>query len=163
MHMSVRLGMIDRPAMQAPRQLVRHGARLRWERALQPEHDGRRGLSSLHRRVNQWNEVGGVLRDDDSIFHTRVEKHLVVGSPHETEVANVARLMAQLGQVLRDAWAEHLVDQEPHEAKKRSRSPATRSASCSASLFRPIICSTSSGWDAAKEIAMRTSRSGMPS
>ena len=56
----------------------------------------------------------------------------------EPEVADVLRVMPEMGQVPGDRRTEHLVDEEPHEARKRSRSRAARSARSAAASLRWI-------------------------
>lgn len=111
--------------------------------------------SSACGRVEQGYEVDGVLGHDDSVLGGHAIEHLVVGTAGEAEVADVLRVMPEIGQVPGDYRAEHLVDEEPHEARKRSRSRAACSARSAAASLRSIVDSTSSGWAAANDTAER--------
>ncbi|MDQ3431810.1 MAG: hypothetical protein M3467_06250, partial [Actinomycetota bacterium] len=66
-------------------------------------------------------------------------------------------------QALGNLRAEHLVNKELHEARKRSRSRAARWARSAAASLLAIVVLTSSGYAAVKETAACTSRSDKPS
>lgn len=145
MHVAVWVGMVVGPAGQSPGELVRHGAGVGRKGALQGEHDGWRDHSSTRSGVEQGDEVDGIFGDDDPVLGDGLTKHLIVWMPGKAEVADMARVMSEIGQVPGGHGAEHLVDEESHEARKRSRSWAVCYARFAAASLRMIIVSTSSG------------------
>jgi len=114
--------MVVGPSVQPFGKFVSHGPGASRQSALQREDYWGCDQSSTCRSVEQGDEVDCVLGDDDPVLGSCAIEHLVVGTPGEAEVADVSRVVSEIGQVSGDRRAEHLVDEEPHEARKRSRS-----------------------------------------
>lgn len=144
-HVAVGVGMVVGPSVQPFGKFVSHGPGASRQSALQREDNWGCDQSSTCRSVEQGDEVDGVLGDDDPVRGGCAIEYLVVGTAGETDVADVQRIMPEFGQGPGDRGAEHLVDEEPHEARKRSRSRAACSARSAAASLRRIIESTSSG------------------
>jgi len=155
--------MVVCPTGESVGEFVRHRAGAGRQCALESEHHGWRDGANANRCVEQDNEVDCVLGDDDPVLGSCAIEHLVVGTACEADIADVPRVMSEIGQVPGDRRAEHLVDEKPHEARKRSRSWAALSARRAAASLRRIIASTSSGWAAANDTAVRTNCSGTSS
>lgn len=98
--------------------------------------------------VEQWEEIGGVLGDEDAGLVDCPGEYVEVGRAAEPDVSDVDSNVALGAEKLADALAVHLVEKKPHPAKTAARAAAsfrTRSAASSFSWSRVSIssrCST---------------------